>query len=421
MYRYKRALSIALALTAVYMPLGKANSFTKNTNPNKVQVFTITSGPDTTLLGNTFSNYQWGLKNNGDFHLNHLQQNLQSASDTTGDSSNQSASTGSSTVIGPGAYYEPIITSAVPGIDINILPAWDIYNAAANKRPVIVAIIDTGIDYRHPEISNAMWTNPGEISGDNIDNDGNGYIDDIFGWDFYNKNNQTYLGPEDSHGTHAAGTIAANRGELGIAGITDNNYVKLMSLKALGGTRGSGSVDNVLEAIRYAEVNGASICNLSFGTTLYDQRLEKAINNSNMLFIIAAGNGDASRKGYNTDESPIYPSSFASDNIISVANLQHDGTLSNSSNYGSVSVDIAAPGSYVLSISPENQYSFMSGTSMAAPMVSGVAAMLYSYRPDLSLKDVRQIILNSSKKIDSLDGKIATSGMLDAYAALSYQ
>lgn len=263
--------------------------------------------------------------------------------------------------------------------------------------------------------------NPGEIPGDGIDNDGNGYIDDIYGWDFYYNNNRTFVGYEDSHGTHAAGTIAANRGESGIVGITDNNYVKIMSLKALGGYYGSGSVEAVVEAIHYAEAMGASICNLSFGTDIYDARLEAAIANSGMLFIIAAGNGDSSGTGYSTDESPIYPASFTSGNIISVANLLFDGNLSSSSNFGPVSVDIAAPGSYILSTVPGNQYGFMTGTSMAAPMVTGVAAMLYSYRPDISLTDVKQIILNSARKMDGLNGKVATGGMLDAYAALSYQ
>ena len=194
-----------------------------------------------------------------------------------------------------------------------------------------------------------------------------------------------------------------------------------MSLKALGGSDGTGAPDSVIEAIRYAEANGASICNLSMGTSAYNEALAQTIQNSKMLFIVACGNGGFAGKGYDTDIYPVYPASFPFDNIISVANLLFDGNLSRDSNYGTASVDIAAPGTYIVSTLPGNDYGFMSGTSMAAPMVTGVAAMLYSYRPDLSLSDVKNILLNSSRKMDQLSGKMVSGGMLDAYAALSYQ
>ncbi len=428
MRKQLRYLSIVLAFAAAVMPLGQT-AFSKG--PSKsvsesasepIRTFALGPGIDNLSLGDAYAIYQWGLKNDGEFRLTQLQQAFQSVGDQLGSTPTEAKSgqVGIPRVVGPGAY-ESVVTSAVPGVDINILPAWDLYNAAENKRQVIVAVIDTGIDYTHPELANALWFNQGEIPGDGIDNDGNGYIDDIYGWDFYYNNNRTFVGTEDSHGTHAAGTIGANKGSSGIVGITDNHYVKIMSLKALGGYYGSGSVEAVVEAIHYAETMGASICNLSFGTDIYDARLEAAIANSSMLFIIAAGNGDSAGKGYSTDESPIYPASFTSGNIISVANLLFDGSLSESSNYGVTSVDIAAPGSYVLSTVPGNQYGFMTGTSMAAPMVTGVAAMLYSYRPGLSLQEVRQILLNSARKMDGLSGKLSTGGMLDAYAALSYQ
>lgn len=424
MRRPLRSLSIALALTMAFVPLGQAIVFheTPVSESEPIRTFAIGPGLDNLSLGDAYAIYQWALKNDGEFRLTQMQQVFQSVGDNLGGTPDQSQSgqVGLPKVIGPGAY-ESVMTAATSGIDIDILPAWDLYNAAENKRHVIVAVIDTGIDYTHPELANALWVNPGEIPGDGIDNDGNGYIDDIFGWNFYYGNNQTFMGYEDSHGTHAAGTIAADKGSSGIVGITDNNYVKIMSLKALGGYYGAGSVEAVVEAIHYAEANGAAICNLSFGTSLYDERLETAIKNSSMLFIVAAGNGDSSGRGYNTDELPIYPASFTSDNIISVANLLFDGNLSSSSNYGAVSVDIAAPGSYILSTVPGNQYGFMTGTSMAAPMVTGVAAMLYSYRPDISLQDVKQIILNSARKMDGLNGKLSTGGMLDAKAALSFQ
>lgn len=309
---------------------------------------------------------------------------------------------------------------AAEGIDIDMLKAWDAYDGG--KRETIVAVIDTGIDYLHEDLTDAIWTNEDEIPGDGIDNDGNGYIDDYYGWNFYDNSNQIYNGSEDSHGTHGAGTIAASKNDLGIAGIAGDSTVRIMPVKALGGSEGTGTTDSIIQAIQYAEQNGAVICNLSFGTSKNDRALKNAIENSDMLFIAAAGNGSGlagSGTGQNTDRSPIYPAAYDLDNIISVANIQYDGTLHYSSNYGKTSVDLAAPGSYILSTTPENTYSYMTGTSMAAPMVTGTAALIYSYYEDMTLEEVRERILASVKRLDSLDGLVATGGMLDAYAALT--
>ncbi|MTK07743.1 MAG: S8 family serine peptidase [Hungatella sp.] len=365
-----------------------------------------------------FSTYQWGLKNDGEFRLIELVQKFKYIDNLYSEVNNG----GNLSIPKPGpGNYESKVTHAVSGIDINIQPAWSLYDQAQNKRSVIVAIIDTGIDINHQELRNAIWTNPGEIDGDGIDNDGNGYVDDIHGWNFYSNNNKVFSGSEDSHGTHAAGTISASRGSYGIAGITDNNYVKIMPLKALGGKEGVGSPDAVIKAIKYAEEKGASICNLSMGTTGYSEELAQTMKNSHMLFVVSCGNGGVSGLGYNTDVYPVYPASLPYDNIISVANILFDGTLSKDSNYGAASVDIAAPGTYILSTIPDNSYGYMSGTSMAAPMVTGVAAMLYSYRTDISLGDVKNIILSSSRKLDTLSGKIASGGLLDAYSALTWK
>ncbi|MBE5975697.1 MAG: peptidase S8 [Paenibacillaceae bacterium] len=364
-----------------------------------------------------FSTYQWGLKNDGEFRLIELVQKFKYVDNLYSEVNNG----GNLSIPKPGpGNYESKVTHAVSGIDINIQPAWSLYDQAQNKRSVIVAIIDTGIDINHQELRNAIWTNPGEIDGDGIDNDGNGYVDDIHGWNFYSNNNKVFSGSEDSHGTHAAGTISASRGSYGIAGITDNNYVKIMPLKALGGKEGVGSPDAVIKAIKYAEEKGASICNLSMGTTGYSEELAQTMKNSHMLFVVSCGNGGVSGLGYNTDVYPVYPASLPYDNIISVANILFDGTLSKDSNYGAASVDIAAPGTYILSTIPDNSYGYMSGTSMAAPMVTGVAAMLYSYRTDISLADVKTIILNSSRKLDTLSGKVVSGGLLDAYSALNW-
>lgn len=364
-----------------------------------------------------FSTYQWGLKNDGEFRLIELVQKFKYVDNLYSEVNNG----GNLSIPKPGpGNYESKVTHAVSGIDIDIQPAWTLYDQAQNKRSVIVAIIDTGIDINHQELRNAIWTNPGETDGDGIDNDGNGYVDDIHGWNFYSNNNKVFSGSEDSHGTHAAGTISASRGSYGIAGITDNNYVKIMPLKALGGKEGVGSPDAVIKAIKYAEEKGASICNLSMGTTGYSEELAQTIKNSHMLFVVSCGNGGVSGLGYNTDLYPVYPASLPYDNIISVANILFDGTLSKDSNYGAASVDIAAPGTYILSTIPDNSYGYMSGTSMAAPMVTGVAAMLYSYRTDISLGDVKNIILGSSRKLDTLSGKVVSGGLLDAYSALNW-
>ncbi len=307
--------------------------------------------------------------------------------------------------------------SAVAGIDINIAEAWDLYKS---QRDVTVAIIDTGIDFNHEDLSDVMWVNQDEIAGNNTDDDGNGYVDDIYGWNFYNDDNNIYVGKEDDHGTHGAGTITATKGNsVGITGIADEDSVSIMSLKVLGGEDGSGTTESIINAIKYADANGAAICNLSLGTTYYDQALYNAMANSNMLFVVAAGNGD-SEGGTNIDSVPTYPAAFDLSNIISVANVSCDGNLSSSSNYGENSVDIAAPGSYILSLTAENGYAYMSGTSMAAPMVTAVAALVYTGNVDLSLADVKEAILTSATPLDTLTGKVNSGGMLNAGAALKY-
>ena len=303
--------------------------------------------------------------------------------------------------------------SAVPGIDINIEAAWSAYDGGS--RDVVIALIDTGIDYTHEDLQGALWRNEDEIPGNGVDDDGNGYVDDVYGWNFYNNNNRAYV-DGDSHGTHGAGTMAAVSGNgTGISGIVNSPHVKIMSVKALGGWDGSGSTASIIRAIQYAEANGASICNLSLGNSVNDRALYQAIANSSMLFVVAAGND-----GANTDTSPIYPASYDLDNIISVANLNYNGALHYSSNYGAASVDLAAPGSYILSTTPGDGYSYMTGTSMAAPMVTASAAMVYSHYPDITLADVKEILLSTVTKLDALSGSSVTGGMLNLGAAMNY-
>lgn len=382
-------------------------------------------GADNLSSSDEYAKYQWGLRNDGNLEYIEVINKFQEISPLLADLidiANAFSLELPPSFAGPDIYMQHS-TTAVEGVDINIQPAWQQYDASAEEhRQVIVAVIDTGIDITHPELAEAIWVNEDEIPGDGIDNDGNGYIDDTNGWNFFNGTNQVYTGTEDSHGTHAAGTIAAKRSDGGIAGIADQKYVKIMPLKALGTETGIGTEDSVIEAIRYAEANGASICNLSFGTEEYYPRLEQVMRDSQMLFVISAGNGGRNGIGLNVDNSRLkdYPTSFHLDNAISVANLMFDGRLAPSSNYGPQSVDIAAPGTYIVSTCAEHGYGFMSGTSMSAPMVTGVAALVYSYRTDFSLMDVRTAILNSARQLNTLTGLLSSNGMVDAYAAMNY-
>ena len=306
-----------------------------------------------------------------------------------------------------------IQVQAVPGIDIGLADAWRLYDGGS--RDVVVALVDTGIDYTHEDLVGRIWTNTDEIPGNGIDDDGNGYVDDVYGWNFYSGTNDVYVGTEDAHGTHGAGTIAANADNgVGIAGIVQSDHVKVMAVKALGGSDGSGTTASIIQAIQYAEANGAQICNLSLGSSQNDPALYRTIASSKMLFVVAAGND-----GTDLETAPSYPASYDLDNLIAVANIRYDGELDPTSSYGAASVDLAAPGSYILSTTPGDTYSYMTGTSMAAPMVSAAAAMVYSAFPKATLADVKDILLASVHKLDSLTGRTATGGMLDLGAAMA--
>ena len=420
MRKISRLAPLALAGSLAVSGLFNICSFGADSSSYIYHLFDYGPGVANLSAGDNLSDYQWALKNEGRFRRVRSQLNLESL----GGIYVHLDETGSVDAIGlprlePG-NFDKITTEAVAGMDINISPAWELYQQAPSKRQTVVAVIDTGIDTQHPDLAEAIWTNEDEIPGDGIDNDGNGYIDDVHGWDFFYDNNQIYLGSEDNHGTHGAGTIAAGRGNDGIAGITDNQYVKLMVLKALGTEEGKGAPEDIVEAIHYAEANGAVICNLSFGSTQYDESVAQAIQNSKMLFVVAAGNGDQLGNGYDIDVNPVYPASLPYDNLITVGNILFDGNLDESSNYGAQSVDLAAPGVYILSTVSGGSYGYMSGTSMAAPMVTGAAAMIYSSHPELDVLGVKQVLLSSVRQTQQLAGKVLTGGMLDVGAAMAY-
>ena len=265
--RNRLAISLAAALAVTGFSPAHTAPAASDAGKDSQTFYTSAIGPglDNLSLDDDYAQYQWALKNDGNLSQTEQKLNFESLDDAYVRRDGRRVAAIALPPLGP-SNFSSIKTQAYPGIDINIRDAWSRYDSLENKRPVTIALIDTGVDISHPELQNAIWTNADEIPDDGIDNDGNGYIDDVHGWNFLANTNQIYVGREDVHGTHAAGTIAASKNDGGIMGITDNNYVKIMVLKALGGDEGSGSPESVISAIRYAEANGAQICNLSFGS-----------------------------------------------------------------------------------------------------------------------------------------------------------
>lgn len=294
--------------------------------------------------------------------------------------------------------------------DIDAPEAWELERGRGD---VIVGIIDSGIDYTHPDLEANLWINPGEIADNGIDDDQNGYVDDVRGYDF----DAGTPVPMDAcvHGTHVSGTIGAvsNNG-IGSCGIAWN--VQLMPLKFMD-EDGRGSASDAVAAIEYAIQMGADILNLSWGGTAFSETLLAGLASSDsagLLIVCSAGNA-----GVDNDVTPHYPSSFELDNLISVtASDNHDG-LPDFANWAVESVDLAAPGVSILSTAPDNKYGFMSGSSMAAPHVAGTGALLWSHFPEAAAVDLKRKILASVDKKESLIGSSQTAGRLNAFAALT--
>jgi subtilisin family serine protease len=248
-------------------------------------------------------------------------------------------------------------TGGTNDADIDATAAWDIHTGSHNT---IVAVIDTGIDWTHADLDDNLWINADEINGNGLDDDGNGYVDDYFGYDFINHDGNPM--DDQGHGTHVAGTIGAegNNG-VGVTGINWN--VSLMALKFLGAD-GSGTTSDAIEAILYAVNNGAHIINASWGGDPFSQALFDAIayaRDHGTIFVAAAGNGDAFGNGIDNDANAFYPSGYALDNIISVAATDNSDNLATFSNYGATTVDLAAPGVNILSTTRGGGYGLNSG------------------------------------------------------------
>lgn len=306
--------------------------------------------------------------------------------------------------------------------DIDAPEAWDLTTGSSD---MVVGVIDTGVDYNHEDLAQNIWVNPlecpagrGTCVENGIDEDGNGYVDDFYGWDFANNDNDPR--DDNSHGTHVAGTIAAvgNNGK-GVVGVNWN--AKIMAIKFLD-SRGSGYLSDAVQAIDYATMMrrdygiNIRLTNNSWGGGGYSQSMYDAIaanRNAGMLFVAAAGNDSL-----NNDSYAAYPASYNLNNIISVASTTSSDALSSFSNYGRTTVDVGAPGSSIYSTMPNNKYGTKSGTSMASPHVAGIAALAWGGNQAASYSDVRAAIFSGVDPVPALTGKTVTGGRVNAFEAL---
>lgn len=285
-----------------------------------------------------------------------------------------------------------------------------------HKEEIIVAVVDTGVDYTHEDLKNNMWVNTAEIPNNNIDDDNNGYIDDIYGIDAIENTGDPMAA--HPHGTHVAGTIGAvQNNDLGIAGIAEK--VKIMAIRAVPSNADETDAD-IVKSFLYAAKNGAKLINCSFGKNhneggmIVNETIDFIGKKYGVLVIAAAGND----YGRDIDDSPVYPGSFASDYLMVVASTTKSGRLSFFSNVGKNNVDIAAPGSGIYSTVPGNAYANMSGTSMASPTTTGVAAEVLSRNPNLSPLQLKERLMSSATTSTKLTDAVKSGGRVDLYQAL---
>ena len=297
--------------------------------------------------------------------------------------------------------------------DINAPEAWDMVRYASN---VVVAVIDSGIRATHEDLRDNLWTNPSEIAGNGLDDDRDGIVDDVHGYNAINNTGD--VTDNVGHGTHVAGIIGASgnngKGSTGVAWT-----VRLMSLKFLDAD-GEGATSDAIACIDYARAHGAQIINASWGGAGQSQSLRRAIDRaraSGIIFVTAAGNETT-----DDDRTPTYPASYTGDNIVSVAASDSLGALASFSNYGATSVDLMAPGMNILSTwyTSDSAYVKESGTSMSTPFVTGVFALLKARFPSNDYKTLIAAVFNSVDKVAGATGKLVTGGKLNARAAIKY-
>ncbi|GAB4024385.1 MAG: hypothetical protein Fur0010_27680 [Bdellovibrio sp.] len=301
-----------------------------------------------------------------------------------------------------------LLSPGKAGEDINAEKVWGL---SRGSKLVKIAVIDTGIDYNHPDLKANLDINEEELNGQpGIDDDGNGYVDDIYGYDFANNDGDPLDG--HGHGTHCSGVIGAAHNRDGIRGVMAN--VKIFGVKFLSDS-GSGSTEGAIKSIDYAIKRGANVMSNSWGGGGFSQALLDAIveaNDRGIVFVAAAGNSYA-----NNDTSDTYPANYKVDNIISVGAMDGAGKKASFSNYGKKTVHVFAPGKNIISTVKNGGYQKMSGTSMACPHVSGIVGLLLSQEPNLSPKEVRDRVMSSAVRTSNLD-KYTASGRADAYMLL---
>ena len=312
----------------------------------------------------------------------------------------------------PNPFNDPLFDRSYGISKIGSPKAWTEFTTG--NRSVLVAVIDTGVDYTHEDLAANMWKNPKEIEDNAIDDDNNGFIDDIYGWNFVGNNNNPF--DDNRHGTHVSGTIGALAGNgLGTIGVSPK--VSIMACKFLS-KDGWGTLDAAMKAITYAVANGAKVLNNSWGGGGFSQPLLdtiKAAERSGVLFVAAAGNSNN-----DNDKNPMYPASYDAPNIVSVAATDTVDQKAFFSNFGKTTVDLGAPGVAVFSSLPNNLYGTLNGTSMATPHVAGAAALIWAYKPTLSVYDLKDLMLNTVDHIDSMKDTTVSGGRLNVYNAMAF-
>lgn len=301
--------------------------------------------------------------------------------------------------------------------DVELDQAWQKMSTLTNNnQKPIVAVIDSGLDIQHSvfTLSQAVWSNQVEINGQaGVDDDGNGYIDDIHGWDFVTGNAQ--MKDEEGHGTHVAGSVLG-AGENIFEANLEEAKIQIMPLRFLD-ANGSGSTSNAISAIYYAVDNGARVINNSWGGASYSQALLDALTfayNHQVLIVTAAGNNAS-----NNDVKPMYPASYNIPSNLTVAATNDYDYLASFSNYGAQSVHLASPGVSILSTIPGNAYAYMSGTSMATPFVAGMAALILREAPQLTGYQVKDLLLSTAMPFSQLSGKVSTGSRINSNSAIS--
>ncbi|MBT4792810.1 MAG: S8 family serine peptidase [Halobacteriovoraceae bacterium] len=304
----------------------------------------------------------------------------------------------------------------VKGADLNMLKAW---NITKGHKDVVIAVIDTGVKWDHPELKSNMWVNSLEKNGQKgIDDDGNGYIDDIYGYDF--SENDSDPMDEYGHGTHCAGIIGATHESGKIAGVM--NKVSLMAVRMMD-HKGRGKTEQSIKAVGYAVENGADVLSNSWGSRRHSKILEGILSKANDMGIVVVAAAGNSRFNDN-DKIPTYPANYQVENIISVAAFNARDRHSAYSSYGKKTVHVAAPGTNIISTYIKKKrkkeiYKVASGTSMAAPYISGLVGLLLSITNEYTPLEIKQRLITTSVPVAHMEDKSVSGGRVNAESFLN--